>query len=86
MLNARWWWSFIIITMNITYLLGLSIISHVSSESTNDYNNLTVYVLMIECHDDKPFSYRSRDCCQILLPMYIQILLLIISSKFKQIV
>ena len=54
MLTARWWWSFIIITMNITYHLELSIIFHVLSDSTNDYDitsyDITVYVLMMVGH------------------------------------
>ena len=59
MLTARWWWSFIIINMIITYHLELSIIFHDLSDSTNDYDvtsyDITVYVLMIECHDGGPF-------------------------------
>ena len=53
-----WWWSFIIITMNITYHLELSIF-HVLSDSTNNYDitsyHKAVYVLMTECNDGEPF-------------------------------
>lgn len=43
MLIVRWWWSFIIITMNIIYHLEISIIFHVQSEGTNDYDKTVYY-------------------------------------------